>query len=340
MIWLDSHPEMLCDQVENYNLMNNKPGQLVQDLYAMNPFEDYKRGYKNPMELFFPKPSLVYLDQYFPKTKLIMTIRHPVLYVRELLVSILAMQVRLGSMSSHIFLHACSQFQSLHNFRIQNHNEGNWNRSHIATAFDRVGPCIGVANDGCTERAHFGLWLYRFGKTLSLPETETEQLLRESFPYSKNMEKPKAMKNPIFLTEISQFADKDTGRQATLRSDLREYLGVTADFNTTAPHKVPGKKWSKEIQAVRDSFKIDICEEKFKPVREVLMKGARETSIWIRESFIKAQDVHISSPEFFDSAMRAWMDDPCDSRISDHSHMIRKNLFGGDKGQGVREELT
>ena len=237
------------------------------------------------------------------------------------------------------------QFESLHNFRIQNHNEGNWNRSHIATAFDRIGPCTGYAGDGCTEHAHFALWLYRLGKTSSLPETETERKLREANPLGAPKGKPIPMQNEIFLTEMTQFADKDLTRQERLKSDLKSFLGVTKDFNSTAPHKKPGKTWKPEIQAVRDSFKINICEEKFKPVRDVLMQGARETSIWIRESFIKAPGVHISSPEFFEQAMLNWMNDPCEATPTpreggDENSAFRKNLIRGDRGEGVREELA
>ena len=81
MIWLGSHSEIQCPQEENYNLMNDKPGQLVRDMYAQAPYENFLRGFKNPMEIFYPESSLKYIDQYFPKTKLIITLRHPVQYV-------------------------------------------------------------------------------------------------------------------------------------------------------------------------------------------------------------------------------------------------------------------
>lgn len=81
MVWLGSHPEIQCPQEENYSLMHDQPAQLVQDMYAQAPYEEYKRAYKNPIDLFFPGTSLAYLDQYFPETKLLVTLRHPVLYV-------------------------------------------------------------------------------------------------------------------------------------------------------------------------------------------------------------------------------------------------------------------
>jgi len=82
MSWLGAHPELQCPQEENYSLVTGQPGQLVQDAYAMAPYDDtFMRGYKNPTDLFFPGTSLKYLDKYFPQTKLLITIRHPVRYV-------------------------------------------------------------------------------------------------------------------------------------------------------------------------------------------------------------------------------------------------------------------
>jgi hypothetical protein len=202
---------------------------------------------------------------------------------------------------------------------------------------ERVGPCVGDAGDGCTERAHFGLWLYRMGKTVHLSETETERILFNAHPFGTKKEKPKPLQNPVFLIEMTQFADKDTARAKKLKMDLREFLGVSKPFDSTAPHKVPGKMWNPEIQAVRDSLKIHICDDNWKELRAVLMKGARETSIWIRESFIKSSDVRVSSPEFLEQAFLDWMDDPCDKEKIDNK--FRKGL-AKDIGKGVREELA
>lgn len=82
MSWLGAHSEIQCPQVENYSLMEGKPGQLVQDTYAMASYDEhYIRGYKNPVDIFVPNTSMKLLDKYFPKTKLIITLRHPVRYV-------------------------------------------------------------------------------------------------------------------------------------------------------------------------------------------------------------------------------------------------------------------
>ena len=206
---------------------------------------------------------------------------------------------------------------------------------------ERIGPCKGAAHDGCTDHAHFGLWLYRLGKTLDMAQTPTQKILHDARPFGTEVAGPvtKAMQNPVFLTEMTQFADKDPGRQLQLKADLKNYLGLTKDFEGEAPHYKPGKKWTPEIQAVRDQHKMNICDDQYKPVRDVLMKNARETSTWIRESFLKSDDVHISSPEFFEKAMLAWMDDPCDSAVNDGKAAFHNEPKGGGGG-GLRDELV
>lgn len=170
-----------------------------------------------------------------------------------------------------------------------------------------------------------------------MEQTETQKILQEARPYGTELAGPvtKAMENPVFLTEMTQFADKDAGRQLQLKTDLKLFLGLTKDFEGEAPHFKPGKKWTPEIQAIRDQHKMDICEERYRPVRDELMKNARQTSSWIRESFIQSEDVHISSPDFFEKAMLAWMEDPCDSK--DDKPAIHKNE---PQGGGFRDKLV
>lgn len=130
--------------------------------------------------------------------------------------------------------------------------------------------------------------------------------------------------NKVFLTELSQFQDTDEERKATLRSDLAGFLGLKHTFDQEAPHFVPGMKWSAESQAIRDSRKIDICEEQYRPLREELMKGSRETSVWIRTFFLASKEVYISSPEYFDQIMRDWMNDPCEDESQTDQRAVSK----------------
>ena len=140
---------------------------------------------------------------------------------------------------------------------------------------------------------------------------DLQQSIKQVHPYEAN-HYVYPSSNKIFLTEMNQFKDEDPERSMALRRDLANFLELEHTFDQEAPHAVPGMKWSQESQAIRDNRKIDICDDKFKPVRKVLMHGARQTSEWIRTMFLASKDVHVSSPEYFNEVMQAWMVDPCD----------------------------
>ena len=176
---------------------------------------------------------------------------------------------------------------------------------------ERIGICNSHSQGLCTDHAHFALWMYRLGKTVDMPKSDIQKRIIDVHPYEAHHYVYPST-NKIFLTEMTQFMDKDPGRKEALKRDLAAFLGLEHPFQQEAPHAVPGMKWSAESQAIRDSRKIDICEEQYRPLRAELMKGARETSVWIRTYFLASKDVFVSSPEFFDEAMRAWMNDPCE----------------------------
>jgi hypothetical protein len=176
---------------------------------------------------------------------------------------------------------------------------------------ERIGVCGQHSQGLCTDHAHFALWMYRLGKTVDMPKTELQRSIIGVHPWEGH-HYVYPSNNKIFLTELTQFQDTDPVRSEVLRRDLATFLGLKHTFDQEAPHFVPGMKWSAESQAVRDSRKINICEDQYRAVRAELMKGASETSVWIRTFFLASKDVYISSPEFFDQAMRAWMNDPCE----------------------------
>ena len=84
MKWLGAHPQVQCFQEEIYDLYQNKPGAMVWRLHTqLEPGWDYKRGYKSPGDVFLAN-AIHLLDEYFPKTRLILALRHPVRYVSTL----------------------------------------------------------------------------------------------------------------------------------------------------------------------------------------------------------------------------------------------------------------
>ena len=83
MKWFGAHPQIQFFQEEIYDLYRNRTGSMVWRLHTqLEPGWKYKRGYKSPIDIYLAN-ALLLLDQYFPKTKLFLALRHPVRYVRE-----------------------------------------------------------------------------------------------------------------------------------------------------------------------------------------------------------------------------------------------------------------
>ena len=84
MKWLGSHPQVQCFQEEIYDLYRNRTGTMVWRLDTeLEHGYQYKRGYKSPVDIYNVIPIQL-LDEVFPKTRLILTLRHPVLWVSVL----------------------------------------------------------------------------------------------------------------------------------------------------------------------------------------------------------------------------------------------------------------
>ena len=82
MDWIDSHPRMQCFPEEVVDLMKSTPATLLAKLYTL-PSGDFQRGYKSPLDLVMPHiPQQI--AKLFPKTKLIVGIRHPIRWFESL----------------------------------------------------------------------------------------------------------------------------------------------------------------------------------------------------------------------------------------------------------------
>ena len=77
MHWLSEHPEIKCFKDEIWELIYFRPQNLIRLLYERLPPGHYKRGYKCPAEIT-QSHTMDYFRTLFPKTKLMIGIRHPV----------------------------------------------------------------------------------------------------------------------------------------------------------------------------------------------------------------------------------------------------------------------
>ena len=75
--WIGLHPETLIRKNEMFALSEGKPARAVWSFYTL-PQGDYKRGYKSPYDITNKGGALESLRKYWPMTRLIIGVRHPV----------------------------------------------------------------------------------------------------------------------------------------------------------------------------------------------------------------------------------------------------------------------
>lgn len=77
--------------------------------------------------------------------------------------------------------------------------------------------------------------------------------------------------NPLFLYEVDQLSDWNTTRSALFRRDFQHYLGLTQSLQEVL-HIQPGVKMDNNTtQHTITQQKMDICHDKYLPLRQALM---------------------------------------------------------------------
>jgi hypothetical protein len=280
-LWLSDHPEIMCpkEEILELSMAGDDPAptfvfRLYKEFLSAEP--RYKLGYKNPGEIRIPR-SIRLLSKWFPKTILIVGIRHPVLW-----------------------------FESLFNFKVQNLPE-HIPSNHWGDPNNLVGACEDPGQFNCvgTHKGLFHVHLALLGKT-----NQTKQLEEQ---YKGLGGKISPTSNPVFLFDVDQLNDANVTRNAIFQRDLQNLLGLKQGLGQPPPRHRPGKVLRPKLQAKREKLKIRICDDKYAPLRKELMRIAREASEFIRNSgFLDHPDVRVSSREYLEHILETrWMKDPC-----------------------------
>lgn len=175
-----------------------------------------------------------------------------------------------------------------------------------------IGKCRTGWNSVCTYRANFQIFLSNLGKTNMTVDLNEQQYVDEAF--RKNLD-PIPTARRVFLYEVSQLSDPDEGRALQFRTDLQNYLHLKEPIDPFIWYK-PGFKNTNERNLDQvNSIKIDICDERYDKLRDVLMHHALQASQWIRNYFLRADGVVVSSKEYLDNTLlNSWEHDPCIER--------------------------
>lgn len=300
MEWLARHPGVAIFSREVYHLVQQRPDRLVralyQDLPADNDYSHYLRGYKNPFEVT-QRHVLDYYRTLFPRTKLIVGVRHPIRW-----------------------------FESLYNFRVvQNRLLQNQSMPHPNAL---IGRCYPDRLNTCTEKGNFAHALLQLGKTNNNHHNDpTPRRHQASSPLAErivgrykrlwfNVSTVPYVPNPIFLFHMEQLQNPTSA--AALGRDLCAFLGIDAKvLPPLPPHAKPGLKLmvnDTTRQRQLDDDQIDICDPDYQPVRHELWRMGSLGAAWMEQEFLNSssdQTVHVADPRTFSNLLRSWSTDPC-----------------------------
>lgn len=214
---------------------------------------------------------------YFPRTKFIVTVRHPVLW-----------------------------FQSFYNYRTYNAYP-----SQMVHPRELIGQCVAGSpytcphtcgrirtSNVCTNRANYHHQLSRLGKT---PMHEKElKLLNHNMTIVPG-------ENKIFLAELGQFIPENPSSDF-IAEDLSKFLGLQKELPSL--QEFGGHKRSYPDDEKRTYF-MNICDDEHQELRQILVDIGKEAAEWITEYFILSPDVVVSSKELFVELIKKWGEDPC-----------------------------
>ena len=263
-------------------------------LYENVSDPEIKKGFKCP-EVLYSKSTLSIIENHFPSTDFIVSVRNPVLW-----------------------------FQTFYNYRLRRGN----NMPHPN---DLIGKCASkgrIKGEGvldqtnrnrvydshkvCTDRANFHLALSRLGKTPMNTEEEMGLLHNHNLSVHR-------FPNRVFLMELGQLSVENRTRSDLFVEDLGSFLHLNSVEDQISSHALPRLEphvathnVATTVNGTRLNEKLlDICSPSHDALRSILLKTGRDASHWIMKYFINSPDVIVSDREHFLTLMKTWEDDPC-----------------------------
>jgi len=247
--------------------------------------ERIKFGIKCPEDLE-TEFGLKRYAKFFPDTKMIISVRHPVLWFESYY-----------------------NFRAYHRYPLQMPHTGDllgpaevdypyvqWNCSK---------KCPSGNQNIYSERAKFHWSLSRLGKTSLSTDAEWDLLQHHNMSIEPSRSK-------VFLVENRQLLYDHPASQH-FSADLRDFLGLHSDLRPLKPWTpIPvDEKYSNKLAAAR---RINICDDEHKRIRKVLVESGKSAAEWITNYFIESEDVEVTSRELFIELLDDWKYDPCDEQ--------------------------
>ena len=280
-------------------LQKSHPAKIIHHVLKAIPEGSIRRGYKSPNDIEDGRARNK-LRVHYPSTKLIVGLRHPVLW-----------------------------YESFYNHRIQNgYTMPNLTNTNIIQNNEDVlkNTCPGILNGVCFTRARFHTSLVKWGKTSLLSSSPSSISSNNTIIINNNnhneiphhdddadewkyftkkeqrsMRKDKIIissPNPIFVYDVNQLQiqqvlvpdnNTNTNEYTLFVESLQEFLNVTKDIKRMSNmiKESPGKtNLNTTEQARRNSLKMDICLDDYSTIRQWLLRTGTDIHGWISNHFI------------------------------------------------------
>jgi hypothetical protein len=274
--WLCGHPEISMPDHETRVLSGSTGAvQMVRALYKLPPSPNVKRGYKSPAHIL-RRWALAHFENYWPQSKLIIGIRHPVLW-----------------------------FESFYNYRLK-HGVPMPPPAYLMEA------CTDEMNDVCTAHANFHAHLAMLGKTNLTTSERALFSTQRLVPRGRNHQLH--LTNPVFLYDVSQLDGSDPDQSQTVRRDMQDYLGLQQPLPVLEPAAADASK-NVAPKAHTMNMTMNICLPEHQELRTHLMQIAWQASEWITTYFLPLPDVTVPAPDHFRALLLdEWRRDPCEKK--------------------------
>lgn len=300
-------------------------------------------GYKAPFELGHQK-TLRNLVTLFPDVRMIITLRHPVLQFESMYnYKLRKLEDLLPPPEEYmgICLEACEGGQSSSFSSPQPPPSSSETFETLLARKQETPRCLeGVTF--CTGYTNYHQYLSRLGLTpMNTPEeldlldhhgmsihrfpgwqkpTGSDDYYRQSWFRSPSYRRGASSRGDsarLFLLEIGQLDNRANQTMTDdLVADLEEFLGLDRGdiplFPTRDGDSKP--KTVYDYPEGREEHVLDICLDRYRPLREHLMVNSRKASEWILRYLLDPSNrevVAVSNPSMFVGMIEAWNTDPC-----------------------------
>ena len=205
--------------------------------------------------------------------------------------------------------HPVHWFESLYNYRIwQKHEKKRHNtKPPLRFLHNNRTDWLGLS----TGAARFDLYLKQLGK-VPLSTDELQHMTRVNKVYGVMTSTAHHEQHPmkVLLYSMEQIKDSNTQRRLHFQHTLQQFLNLDTPLHDLAT------KEKVNVNNFQHSENIDICEEQYREIRNTLVWQGKHASEWIRNKFMKSEDVVVSDVGFMNEVLGRWGVDPCDEKSS------------------------